>query len=198
MASGGQRDIQIESHLGRTVSSEMWYFSRAERAFIVSEEYTNSSTGETATMTLSNPSGSGVTAIFSPIQPSAAVRSYVRVYDEFSTAPSGGGDAGVQNVLLDAAGGAPDTGEVTASRGDTFTASDTHVSETIAGGTGATAIGSARDMPVLALEPSRTIVVEVEKLASGPDPVTITARYFEVPQIFSEETEDPPVSEAYE
>lgn len=90
MASGGQRDVELEAHIGRTVTSEMWYFSKAEQAFITSEEYTNASTGETATLTLSNAAGSGTTAVFAPIQVAVAARSYVRIYDGFRRPPPAG------------------------------------------------------------------------------------------------------------
>lgn len=196
MASHGTRDVEIETHLCRTVSSETWYFAKSEQAFIVSEEYTNASTGDTVSLTLSNPSGSGTTAVFSPMNISALAQSYIRVYDEFSTAPSGGNSSDVQNVLLDSSGGAPDTGDVTADRNQSFAESATHASRVIGGGAGEGSIGASSDLPVLALEPDRTIVIEVEKLASGSDPVTITARWFEVPQVYSETTTDPPISDA--
>jgi len=61
MASGGQRDIELETHIGRTVSGEMWYFAKSGAAYVVSEEFTNASAGETATLTLTNPAGSGTT-----------------------------------------------------------------------------------------------------------------------------------------
>lgn len=197
MASGAQRDIEANAHLSRTVGSETWYFARSEQAFITSEELSNASINDTATLTLSNPTDSGVTAVFSLIQPAVLSRSYVRVHDEFDTSPTGGTMAGVENVLLDSAGGAPDTGVVTARTGDTYTESGTHVAEPLAGGSGGQAVGDARNMPVLALEPGRDTVVEVEKLADGPNPLSITVRWFEVERVFSETTTTIDPSEVY-
>lgn len=195
MASGGQRDIEVESHLGRTTESEFLYYAKSERAFKVSVELTNASQGDTATLHIENPPGSGVSGIFAPIMAEAADRSYARVYDSFSTAPSGGTATDVQNVLLDSAGGAPDTGELSANTGVSFTESATHASRLVGSGVGGNSLGGSESLPVLALEPDREIVIEVEKLGTGNNQVPITARWYEAPVVYSEESEDPEVGD---
>jgi hypothetical protein len=176
----------------------MWYFARASEAYITTAELANASAGETAPLTLINPSGSGVTAVFAPIEVSTLGQSISRVYDTFDTAPSGGADATVENVILDSDNGSPDDGEVTARTGDSYTAASTHAAMLLGGGEGGVSVGGRGDMPLLAIEPGRSAVVEVEKLASGPDDVVITARWFEVPQVFSKEPVDSPLSELYD
>jgi hypothetical protein len=198
MASGGQRDIEVQSALSRTALSEMWYWARDERAFIVSEEYTTADTGDTATLHLKNPSGSEETAVFI-VTTAPTVQSYVRVYDEFSTAPSGGSDTTVQNILLDSGGGAPDSGVVTAATGVSFTASSTHIAQPIGGGQGAQSVGGSENLLLFGLEPDREVVIELEQLVSGDtsNESAITARWFEVPQVFSDTTADYRTEEIY-
>jgi hypothetical protein len=104
----------------------------------------------------------------------------------------------VENVILDSANGSPDDGAVTARTGDSYTAASTHAAMLLGGGEGGVSVGGRGDMPLSAIEPGRSAVVEVEKLASGPDDVVITARWFEVPQVFSKEPVDPPLSELYD
>lgn len=195
MASGGQRDIEVEAHLGRTTESEFLYYAKSERAFKVSEELTNTSQGDTTNLHVANPAGSGVTGVFTPIMAEAADRSYARVYDSFSTAPSGGNSADVQNVLMDASGGAPDTGGLTAKTDVSFTESSTHISRLVGSGVGGNSLGGAENLPVLALEPGREIVIEVEKLGTGNNQVPITARWYEAPVVYSEEPEDPAIDD---
>lgn len=195
MASGGQRDMEVEAHLGRTIESEFLYYAKSELAFKVSEELENANTGETVTLHLKNPEGSGVTAVFPPVRVSTAARSYVRVYDTFSAAPSGGTSADVQNVLMDAGNGPPDTGEITAQTDVTFTESSTHIADLVGSGVGAGAAGGATTFPLAGLEPGRQIVIEVEKLSTGPNEVPITARWYEVPVVYSQQTSDPKITE---
>lgn len=195
MASFNIRDVEVEAHLGRTTDSEFLYYAKSGRAFTVSEELTNGAQGDTSTLHIKNPAGSGVSGIFTPVLADVADRSYARIYDSFSTAPSGGASAAVQNVLLDSAGGAPDTGELTSNTGVSFTESSTHVSKLVGSGVGGNSIGGGVDLPVLALEPDREIVIEVEKLGTGNDEVTITVRWFEAPVVYSEESEDPKVGD---
>lgn len=196
MTSFGLRDVEIETHLTRTIQSEFLYYSKSERAFIVSELEQNQSTGDTSNLHLKNPSESGVSAIFSLLQGAPSAPSLVTVYDQFSTAPSGGSTAEINNVLLDAAGGAPDSGEVTANTNVSFTESGTHTVKPEGGGRGSNAIGGSADMPVLSLEPGREIVLEVEKSETDGDYVGLTARWYEVPRVFSENGPDPKVDEA--
>lgn len=92
----------------------------------------------------------------------------------------------------------PDTGEVTADRDQSFTADATHVAELLGGGEGGMSIGGQTNMPILALEPDRQIVIEVEKLASGSDQAVINARWFELPTVLSETSRDLEASEYYD
>lgn len=195
MASGGTRDVEVEGHLSRTIQSEFLFYAKSERAFLTSTLLENASTGDTSNLHLSNPSGSGVSAIFSLLVGSPSARSVARVYDEFSTNPSGGSSVEVDNVLLDSAGGAPDSGEVSAATDVSFSGSGTHAVDTVGGGEGAPSVGGSANMPVLALEPDREIVLEVEKTASDGNDVALTARWYEVPVVYSEVPEDPEIGE---
>lgn len=196
MGSLGPRDIEVEAHLGRTIDSEFYYYAKNEVAFIASEEFTNASIGDTVALSMMNPAGSGTTAMFALIRVSTASRSYARVYDTFDSGPTGGTAADVENVLLDTGNGAADTGEVTVEKNPTYTSASTHVAEPLGGGTGGNAIASAEAMPVLALEPDRDVVIEVEKLADGPDQVSITVRWFEIPAVLTDQNTDPKFEEA--
>lgn len=96
---------------------------------------------------------------------SSQFRGAYAVYDEFSSAPSGGTTDGIDNLLLDSDGGSPDTGSMTINYGVTFTESNTHILETLpSGGGGGSGIGttggsSRGTEPVI--EPGREVVIQL-------------------------------------
>jgi len=192
MGSYGVRDVEVEAHLSRTAESEFRYYARHGRAYTATSLLSNASSGDTSAVQFSNPADSGTTAVFTLLQLSAASRSYARLYDTFDSGPTGGDALQVQNVRLDAGNGAPDVGSVTATQNPTYTGASTHTAELLPGGQGGNAVGAEMTMPAVLLEPDRRIVIEVEKLASGPDEVSLVPRWYEVPQVFSETNVDPP------
>jgi hypothetical protein len=199
MGSFGPRDIEVETHLGRTPESDFYYFAKQERGFVANPELTNPSSGDTSAMLLRNPSGSGKTAVFAGVSSTPTTRSYARIYDTFDSTPTAGTEAVIDNVLLGSADGSPpDTGAVEVSTDPTFsvtTPDDIHMSDTVGGGTGNSSVGGSVELPILMLEPGRDAVLEVEKLTSGPDEVPMRARWFEVPVVYSDANTDPQIAE---
>ena len=80
MAAGGHRNIEQEVNLGRTVRSEYFKFAKNGEAYVVSEELSNTSTGDTAAISLTNPDGSGTTAVFVLTEVAASAPSKRRRY----------------------------------------------------------------------------------------------------------------------
>ena len=199
MASYGTRDIEIETHLTRTPESDFYFYAKQEHAFIVNPELENASEGDTAAVLLRNPADSGHSAVFSGVSSTPSTRSYARIYDTFDETPTAGDADVIDNVLLGSEdGGPPDSGVVEASRDPTYSVTppeDIHMSAVVGGGTGNNSIGGSVELPILMLEPGRDAVIEVEKLSTGPDETPIRARWFELPVVFSQSNEDPPIGE---
>jgi hypothetical protein len=188
--------LEAESHAARTLGSEFWYYAKAGMAFLHSEELANASVGDTSALSATNPDGSGVTAVFDLTRATPGARTMTRVYDAFSSAPPDGDETGIENVLLDSAGGAPDTGDVTTAVDPAYTPSgDSHMSEATGGGQGAPSSGGKADVPILALEPGRKMVFEAEKLRTDGEECPMTLRWFEVPTVYSEDDPRPAVHE---
>jgi hypothetical protein len=197
MASYGTRDIEIQAAMGRTALSDQYYATLAEESYLASKEYTIGSVGNTATLTIVNPAGSGTSTPIAPVTVDARVASYGRIYTEFTDAPSGGTEVTPTNTLA-ATGGDSDTTALTVRRGDTFTADGGTTSRLVSGGGGGSAIGGTQSLAAAVLEPGRELVVEVEKLENGGDELTITARWFEIPVVLSETNIDYPLTEVYD
>lgn len=195
-------DISDQIYMTRTVDTEFYYFAKRGQGYIVNPEQENASTGDTVSLLLRNPSGSDTTAVFAGVNSTAAARSYIRVYDTFDSPPTAGTSAVIDNVVLDSSGGgSPTQGTIEASTNPTFsvtTPGDIHISDVVGGGTGSAASSGSATLPILMLEPGRDAVVEIEKLASGPNEAPIRARWFEVPTVFSERTEQRPYDELYQ
>jgi len=195
MTSYGMRDVEIETHLGRSIDSEFWYYMRQGRAYTAAPDMANGGTGDTTSVAFVLPSDAARSATFAELQVAVGTRSWIRLYDTFDSAPTGGTSLAIQNVLLDRANGTPDPGRLTATQDPTFTAASTHTQELLGGGQGASAIGAAMSMPVVTVEPGRTLVLEVEKLTSGPDEVSLVPRWFETDAVYSERNTDPDFEE---
>ena len=199
MGSLGPRDIEVESHLGRTPESDFYFYAKQEIAFVANPEQENASSGDTSALLLRNPSGSGKTAVFAGVSSTPASRSYARIYDTFDSTPTAGTATTIDNVLLGSVdSGPPDAGVVEATIDPTYSVTppgDIHMSDTVGGGTGNASIGGSAELPILMLEPGRDAVIEVEKLTTGPNEVPIRARWFEVPVVYSDANTDPPLDE---
>jgi len=197
MAGGAQGDIELQARLSRTVLSDYYYHALNETAYSVNEELTNSATGDTAAVEFTNPADSGHTAIFPVVHPSARAPSTARVYDEFSSGPSGGDTVEIGNALSDSGNNSGGDSVLNCTANSSFTETNRDATDQIGGGSGGQASGGGADMPAMFIEPGRTHVVEVEKVETDGDNVSITARWFEVPVVFSEETPDFEMDELY-
>lgn len=160
---------------------------RQNDGFVVSEEYTAAADGGTATLHLKNPAGNDETILFQDILVGTTRASTARIYDDFSTAPSGGSTAVIQNMLLDSANGSIDSGEMEANRGVSFTADSTQVVSLIGGGETKKSIGATGQPPLFAMEPGREIVVETTNNEVEQEQVAMTITYSEVDTVFSEQ-----------
>lgn len=190
------RQTGVEAHAGRTLSSEFWYYAKSGFAFLHSEELSNADVGDVSSLSATNPAGSGWTAVFELTRATPGARTMTRVYDAFDSPPPDGDASGIENVLLDSSGGAPDVGVTTTATNPSYTPSgEPHVSEAVGGGTGAPATGGRADVPILSLEPGRKMVFEAEKLRTDGDNCPMTIRWFEAPIVYSDTPADPPLSE---
>lgn len=148
-----------------------------ERGYIASERQSVTSSS-TFNMHLANPADSGRHLSVELISISTQFEAVVDVFDTFSTAPSGGSSAVVDNLLLD-------TGQVD---GDTnanvktnvsFTGDSAHFTNVIpGGGSGGLAGGqSVRIGPYM--EEDREIVIEVTNQSGSENDAAITLIYAE-------------------
>lgn len=160
-------------------------YARVGNSHIVSEEYTIAA-GDSDSLHLKNPSGNGRTVLFKDVLISATRASTVKVHDDFSSAPSGGSTASIQNALLDAENGTIDGGTMEANRSVSYTADSTHITTVLGGGQSKESVGSTGEAPLFAMEPGREIVVEVTNDEVDPEDATMTITYSEVGRVFSQ------------
>lgn len=155
-----------------------------ERAFIATTDIvTVASGGGTLTLTLENPSGSGVTAVVVESPVTTAVAADLELFDGFSTNPSGGTDAGIDNLLLDSGGGT-DSGNMNARSGDTFTATNTQDAAVLGGGQGGQVVGGARGTSTFYIEPDRRVVFQVTNDTNNDGEMSISLIWFERSEVF--------------
>lgn len=136
--------------------------------------------GATQTLHLKNPSDSGVTIDVQQISVVPQFVGNMAIYDNFSSAPSGGLEITVDNLRMDSEGGAPDSGNITANEQVTFTESNTHLDIPIpGGGSGGASIGDQLDATKPLIDPGREIVIEAENTSGAESPVGIICVYAE-------------------
>lgn len=140
--------------------------------------------GGTISITLDNPEDSGWTAVVTSTRVSSNFSADVRVYDGFSQAPSGGTALTIDNLLLDSDNDATE-GRMTARQGDTFTETNTQDSLILGGGGGGNAVGAVGSTTKFALEPGRTVVVEVTNDTNNEGEGTLSMFYYERNGTFS-------------
>lgn len=146
------------------------------KVFVISEERAIAN-GGTYNIAIENPSGSGKTVVFVDATTSGDGGHTSRVYDEFDSGPSGGTDIEIQAALLDSEG-SDDDGIAIAKEEVSFSGPAATFG-TIGGGKGANSIGGEKAHPVLAIEPGRTAVIEVENITTSEQTYTVSLIYFE-------------------
>jgi hypothetical protein len=151
---------------------------RDERAFVASTRFTVTASGGTANLNLANPSGSGFNANIRNFRVTTQFLGIVDVFDEFSSAPSGGTGNGIDNLLVDSGGGT-DTGNMAVAQDVSFTGSNTHVQDAIPSGGPGGNIGGASMGPTPIIEPEREIVIEVTNQGGSDADAAITILYVE-------------------
>lgn len=106
----------------------------------------------------------------------------VAIYDQFSSAPSGGTEVPIDNLLMDEGGtNGSSMGGVTANRGVSFTADGSpHFTGVLpSGGVGGTGTGGALSGTEPIIEPGREIVMELQNDATDPAAGSIGIVYLE-------------------
>lgn len=155
-----------------------------ERAHIVSELYTDvTGNGGAANLHLANPDGNDRSVIVESLRVSSSQRSTVRLWDSFSSSPTDGSTATIDNLLMDSGGGT-DEGSMNANTGVTFTGDNTHAVQVIGGGQGGNALGATAQAETFVIEPNREIVVEVTNNSSNAADMTLTAVFFEIGEVY--------------
>lgn len=185
MTSFGLRDVEQQVFLGRSPIGDAWYFTRAELSFIVSEEYTNTSAGDTSNLHFIVDSTADASAVVTGLEGNPSAFSAIRVYDAFDGDVTGGTEVDMDNDLLDSAGTATSSDIVTVTRGVTFTSTNTMFTRYVGGGKGASRGAGAAQTPPFIVEPGREVVVEVEKVDTDGDELAINIRWHEPPIVFS-------------
>lgn len=156
-----------------------------EKGFIISELQTSiSSNGGTFNIHMSNPSGSGRSAIIDSVSASASELCTAKIIDSFSTAPSGGSSVNIDNLLMDTGGGT-DSGKMNASQDVSFTGDNTHATAIIGSGQGGNTVGATGTVESFVIEPDREIVVELTNNSSNSARATVTSVYFEIPEVYT-------------
>jgi hypothetical protein len=159
--------------------ARLQHYKKREQAFIT---FPRGSLADTATRNLhiKNPSDSGVTVDVQQISVYPQFTGNIVIYDGFSSAPSGGTDASLDNLRMESGGTTPDTGNITTNEEVTFTESNTHLDIPIPGsGSGGAAIGENLEATKPLIDPGREIVVEAENTSGSTSPVGIVCVYAE-------------------
>lgn len=187
MGSFGLRDIEQQTYFARNPIGDNWYFTRSELSFIVSEEYTNASAGDTANMHFAVASDVDACAVITGLEGNPSAFSALRIYDGFDGDVTGGSDVAIENDLLDTGGtaGGDPSDNVTVTRGVSFTATNTMFTRYVGGGKGASLGAGAAQTPPFIIEPGREIVAEVEKVDTDGDELAINIRWHEPPIVYS-------------
>ena len=151
---------------------------QAGRAYITSTRKEVTSSGGTANLLIRNPVDSGVVAHVKAMSVSTQFEGVVDVYDSFTTAPSGGSNDGIDNLLMDKAD-TVDDGAMTTKTGVTFTAGDPHVVDVVSGGGPGGKVGGQLTPTEPIIEPDREIVIEVTNQSGTTNSAAITVVYTE-------------------
>lgn len=150
-----------------------------ERGFVTTA-YASVASNGTLNLHLKNPSDSNTEAFLKNIVITTQFQGNMEIYDGFSTAPNSGTNVSTQNLLMDTAGGTPDTGNLTSNKNVSFTADSTHLKTVIpSGGQGQSQVGGFATGTDPILQPDRELVVEITNTSSASNPGSINIIYRE-------------------
>jgi hypothetical protein len=152
---------------------------RVERGFVATFREEVAANGGTSNLNITNPSDSGVIAYVDAMSVRSQFEGVVDVYDEFSTAPSGGSSGLIDNLLLDSDGGPADTGNMTVRSNVSFTSSGTHVIDILPSGGPGGKIGGQTTATEPIIEPGREIVIQATNQSGAADDVAFFVVYLE-------------------
>jgi hypothetical protein len=109
-------------------------------------------------------------------------RGQYAIYDVFDGDITGGDTVSIDNLRLDASGGVPDSGAMSAASGVSFTATNTHFAAAIPSGDapGGTSGGAGAGTEPL-IEPGREIVLEIQNDSTTDRVGTVGVVYTERP-----------------
>lgn len=151
---------------------------RAEAAHIASERSSVTASGGVFTLHLSNPEGSGVDANVQRIKITSQFEGVIDVWDTFTSAPSGGTAATIDNLLLDS-NQDNGMGQIDVLTGVSFTGENPHYQSVLPSGGPGGSFGGQLEEGAPLIEPGREIVVEVTNQSGSDDDAAITVVYVE-------------------
>jgi len=151
-----------------------------ERGYVASERF-DVGAGATENLHLKNPADSSTDLRVHRFKVNTQFEGNATIYDSFSSDPTGGTEAGVDNLLLDTG---EQNGETLAdvNTGVTFTANNPHMVAVIPSGGFVGTTGGAFENGGPIIEPDREIVLEVENESGSADGASLTIIYSERPQ----------------
>jgi hypothetical protein len=159
--------------------------TRDERGFVIS--VLDTAVADTGTLNVSLENGtSDTTANLVSVQYITDFDGEARLYDSFSSAPSGGTTLDIENLLLDE-DDAADPGSMTARQDASFTSSGTHTERIIAtAGPGPGGLANFTEVAPT-IEPSRDVVFEITNTSGGSGRASIEVVYYEEDTVYSRE-----------
>jgi len=160
--------------------ARLQHFKQKGQGFVASESADVTSSG-TLTLHLKNPSGNAFDIDVVQFLFSSQFKGQLKIYDRFSSGPSGGTSVGIDNLVADSGAANADTGTMTANTGVTFTADGTaHYNAALpSGGSGANGIGGAATATEPIIEPGREVVLELQNDSNSTAPGSVGAVYLE-------------------
>lgn len=128
------------------------------------------SAGGTLNVHLKNPSDtSKLTHLFDVIG-GTQFEGTLTLYDDFSSAPSGGSDLVIDNLRMDTGGNGPDEGNMVATQDVTYTENEAHFETVLSGGgSGGNQIGGTLMSTLPIIEPGTNIYYDLESQADAND-----------------------------
>lgn len=159
------------------------YFDKLfdEQAFIGSRRKEVSASGGTFNLHLKNPADSGKIFLVDSINVQTQGAAEVTIYDSFSSAPSGGNDVMIDNMLLGSDNTSPDTGvgEVNSDVSFTATSDGEHSEHTSGSGQGLQQSGGTSSTAFLCISDGREIVIQVTNNTASAYDAAISVVYFQ-------------------
>lgn len=166
------------THKSSEAAVELQLAKPEERAHVTSVRGTVTANGGTFNLNLRNPAGNDKVANIHGFTVDTQFEALVDVFDTFTSAPSGGTEPSIDNLLMDTEQ-VNGEGTMTVREDVTFTGDNVHLTSVIpSGGPGGT-IGGSQSEPTPIIEPDREIVVEVTNQSGSDNEAAITIVYSE-------------------